>query len=100
MALPPEPSLPSEAAILIERISDASIQGPSLVLMSVSIYDTAWVSMISKNRGGNRYWIFPKSFELILDSQSQEGGWQQYASDVDGILNSMAALLLMLRHPH
>ena len=98
MPLLSEPSLCSEAAILLTYISHASTHGPPLGSMSVSIYDTAWVSMVSKVRDGTRYWLFSQSFELILDSQCQHGGWQQYASDVDGILNTMADMLALSWH--
>lgn len=88
----------SEAAELVRRLAEASTTGPPLGLLSVSIYDTAWVSMISKVRGGSRHWLFPSSFSRILETQSQQGGWEHGVSDVDGIMNSMAALLAIKWH--
>ena len=98
MPLLSKSSLLSEAAILLKYLSDASTHGSPLGSMSLSIYDTAWVSMVSKVRDENRYWLFPQSFELVLDSQCQQGGWPQYDSDLDSILNTMAALLAIRWH--
>jgi hypothetical protein len=66
--------------------------------MSVAIYDTAWVSMVSKVVNGETIWLFPESFQYILDSQQEDGGWETYASTVDGILNTGASLLAMCKH--
>jgi hypothetical protein len=66
--------------------------------MSTAIYDTAWASMVSKDVNGRRHWLFPESFQIILDTQLPEGGWEQYRSEVDGILNTAAALLALLWH--
>lgn len=90
--------LHTEAALLVERLAKSVTVGPSLGLMSVSIYDTAWVSMISKVQNGQRQWLFPESFAVILDSQRTHGGWDPQASAVDSILNTMSALLAMLWH--
>ncbi|KAK6601227.1 hypothetical protein H4I96_06568 [Botrytis cinerea] len=66
--------------------------------MTTTIYDTAWVSMITKTINGDREWLFLSSFTHILDSQRTHGGWDSYASDIDGILNTAAALLSLLKH--
>ena len=65
---------------------------------TVSIYDTAWVSMISRTINGHDEWLFPESFQYILDHQLPEGSWESYASLEDGILNTMAALLALKKH--
>ncbi|KAF2661052.1 Ent-kaurene synthase [Lophiostoma macrostomum CBS 122681] len=65
--------------------------------MSTSIYDTAWVSMVSKPSHGVRVWLFPKSFSYLLEHQSADGGWGG-SSDLDRSLNTMAALLSLLKH--
>ncbi|KAI9886142.1 MAG: hypothetical protein M1823_002045 [Watsoniomyces obsoletus] len=66
--------------------------------LTLAIYDTAWVSMVSKVVDGRRQWLFPECFQFVLDRQRPDGGWESYASEIDGILNTMAALLAMKRH--
>lgn len=67
---------------------------------SVSVYDTAWVSMVSKaNIDGSRRWLFPELFDFVLGTQSSDGSWRETeASPVDVILNTMAGLLTLLVH--
>ncbi|KAF8130949.1 hypothetical protein K438DRAFT_1643310 [Mycena galopus ATCC 62051] len=63
--------------------------------MSPSIYDTAWVSMISKNND----WLFPVAFQYLLDHQNpSSGGWESPSSNTDSILNTLSALLSMKLH--
>ncbi|KAJ6438979.1 Copalyl diphosphate synthase-like protein [Purpureocillium lavendulum] len=67
--------------------------------MSCSAYDTAWVSLVAKVVNGQRQWLFPECFEHLLVTQSDEGGWVNgKASQIDGILNTAAPLLALLRH--
>lgn len=66
--------------------------------MTPAIYDTAWVSMVSKKINGNTQWLFPECFTFLLDTQLPDGGWESYATAYDGILNTMAALLAMKKH--
>lgn len=42
-------------------------------------------------------WLFPESFSFILGSQLPDGGWESYFSIDDGILNTMAAMLAIIR---
>lgn len=63
-----------------------------------SVYDTAWVAMVVKNVDGQRRWLFPSSFEYLINQQQHDGGWQTSSSDADGILNTLAALLAFCRH--
>ena len=79
---------------LVGRCSDEFAQGS----LTLTVYDTAWVSMIMKWVDGEPQWLFPESFRYIMDRQMSDGGWESYASDIDGILNSMAALLAMRKH--
>ena len=70
--------------------------------LTCSVYDTAWVAMVIKNINGQRRWLFPSSFQYLMSHQQQDGGWQTSRSDLDGILNTLAALLAYckhLRHP-
>ncbi|RYP56825.1 hypothetical protein DL771_011600 [Monosporascus sp. 5C6A] len=64
---------------------------------SSSIYDTAWLSMIQKPPGSGT-WLFPECFSFILEHQLSTGAWASYASPVDGILNTAAALLSLKKH--
>ena len=66
--------------------------------MSCSIYDTAWVAMLRKASDGYSRWVFPESFHYIIVSQIPGGGWISYASEIDGILNTLAALLCLCSH--
>ena len=65
--------------------------------MSGSIYDTAWVSMVSKLVEGETTWLFPSSFQCICDTQGESGGWEG-GDPIDEIVNTMACLLAMKRH--
>ncbi|RYP78945.1 hypothetical protein DL769_003110 [Monosporascus sp. CRB-8-3] len=65
--------------------------------MSPSIYDTAWLSMLQKP-GDPKHWLFPECFDYVLKTQLPDGGWPAYASIVDGILNTAAALLAIRKH--
>jgi aphidicolan-16beta-ol synthase/syn-copalyl-diphosphate synthase len=75
--------------------------------MSPVVYDTAWLAMLSRvgPDGSGPFWVFPECFQYILDTQSLDpetgyyaGGWPSYDCPVDGIINTMAALLALLKH--
>lgn len=87
-----------EAAELVRKLKDSQSNEIRSTFFSTSIYDTSWVSMVSKREGPHQRWLFPKSFELLLESQSRQGGWEQGGSKADGILNTLAALLSLLKH--
>ena len=70
----------------------------NLSTITTSIYDTAWLSMISKVDGLVERWLFPESFDYLLSHQLCSGGWESYATEKDGILNSLAALLALMKH--
>ena len=91
-------SLEADASILVGQLASACKDGRPIGSMSASIYDTAWVSMVSKVIDGRRQWLFPDSLQYVLEKQLPDGGWESYASDLDGILNTMAALLAILHH--
>ena len=90
--------LEADASNLVGQLASACKDGRPIGCMSASIYDTAWVSMVSKTVDGRRQWLFPDSFQYVLDKQLPDGGWTSYASDLDGILNTMASLLAMLHN--
>ncbi|KAL1626218.1 hypothetical protein SLS54_003053 [Diplodia seriata] len=66
--------------------------------MSSAVYDTAWVSLITKTVDGSKQWLFPECFYFLLRTQLGNGGWESYASEVDGILNTAASLISLKRH--
>ena len=66
--------------------------------LTVAVYDSAWVSMVSKSIHGDLCWLFPESFQFILEKQQSNGGWESSDSNEDAILDTLAALLAMKRH--
>lgn len=90
--------LEREARALAQHLAQGCTQKYGLGSMTPAIYDTAWVSMISKTVDGNPRWLFPECFQFLLDTQLLDGDWESYASNDDGILNTMAALLALKRH--
>ena len=66
--------------------------------LSCTIYDTAWVSLVTKLQDGKQIWLYPSSFSYVLDNQELDGGWPTYASAIDGIMNTAAGLLTLIRH--
>ena len=85
------------ARLLCKDLVDG-IAKSNLCSLTTTIYDTAWLSMISKKEGGQVHQLFPESFQYILRQQLPNGGWEAYATKEDGILNSLAALLALKRH--
>lgn len=64
-----------------------------------AIYDTAWLAMIVKpNQDHNQDLLFPECLGYLLREQREDGSWESYGSQIDGILNSLAALLAMVKH--
>ncbi|KAF2183913.1 Ent-kaurene synthase [Zopfia rhizophila CBS 207.26] len=90
-------SLKPEASLLIEQLATKIKHGRPSSSMSTSTYDTAWVSMVAKSESNGKRWLFPESFQVILDTQQLDGSWSG-ASELDTILNTMAALLSILMH--
>lgn len=97
-ALQSSTSLDEKAGALLNSLIDSYDQTYGFGSMTCSIYDTAWVAMVYRTVDGEKSWIFPDTFRYLLDSQSSDGGWASYASEVDGILNTMAALLALCEH--
>jgi hypothetical protein len=97
-------TLHHSAATLVDGLTEQIEDEHGLGFMSPAIYDTAWVSMLSKiGTDGQQTWLFPECFEYILQNQLENGSWIAYASQIDGILNTAASLLSLKRHlnrPH
>ena len=87
--------LDNRARQLLQRLTDAYDPVYGLGCFSCAIYDTAWVAMVSKVVNGQIQWLFPSSFRLLLNTQQPDGGWESDLSEVDGILNTMAATLAL-----
>ena len=81
----------------VGRLLEAYVLRRGVCSMSGSIYDTAWVSMVTKPGEREEKWLFPSSFECILDAQSENGGWEG-GDAIDEIVNSLACLLSLKRH--
>ena len=79
---------------LVERYDD----GFGLGTMSASIYDTAWVALVSRTVDNKTRWVFPESFDFIYNSQAADGSWPGDGSVVDSIINTLACLLALKRH--
>ena len=65
---------------------------------TIAIYDTAWVSLVSKQIDQERRWLFPESFHLLLGKQQPDGGWESHGGSDDGLINTLAALLALKKH--
>lgn len=90
-------TIEDQARLLVKHVAN-TITKDTLGTATVAIYDTAWVSMISRIEEAMSRWVFPESFEFLLEQQLPSGGWEACASNSDGILNTLAALLAMKRH--
>ncbi|TLS27948.1 hypothetical protein PpBr36_02003 [Pyricularia pennisetigena] len=66
--------------------------------ISCAIYDTAWVFLVPKEAAGERRWLFPESFRVLLEEQDTDGSWDSAGSQIDGILSTAAGLLSLIRH--
>ncbi|KAI1390886.1 Ent-kaurene synthase [Hypoxylon trugodes] len=83
---------------LLQNTVDSSDQVFGFGSMSCSIYDTAWVSLVTKIIDGKQQWLFPECFDFLLHTQGEDGSWGKTASQIDGILSTGASLLSLLRH--
>lgn len=91
-------NLDNRAAALVKQLADKLGGRNGMGSMSVAVYDTAWVAMVSRRVDCNTVWLFPQSFRYILDQQRDDGSWPSYTSTIDGILNTAASLLCLLKH--
>jgi len=90
--------LKAEAAQLLRSNVQEYEDTKSLGSFSCTVYDTAWVSMLTKVVDGKQIWLFPSSFQYVLNSQQSDGSWVKYRSEIDGIMNTAAGLLALCRH--
>ncbi|KAE9970957.1 hypothetical protein BLS_004670 [Venturia inaequalis] len=94
----PPSTLADEAANLVHQLAHHDDNTYGLGTMTCAVYDTAWVAMVAKEIDGKLTWLFPESFEYLLQRQNEEGSWESYGAEVDGVMNSLAALLALKRH--
>lgn len=88
------------ASELVGSIALCNEMSGEFSTLSSSAYDTAWVSMIKRMENGSSHYIFPESFEWVKRGQLPDGSWASTYSNVDGILNTLAALLAMKVRQH
>lgn len=86
-----------EGKALIQELGEKLESGRPFGSFSPSIYDTAWLARI-RTRGSQPEWLFPQCFEHLLQTQEPSGGWPVHASEMDGILATMAALVALREH--
>ena len=84
---------------LVGKLAERLRSEGDLGFMSCTIYDTAWIACIEKGHEDGRVeWLFPKSFQHILDHQLPSGGWPSQGSIEGDALNSLAAIFAFCRH--
>lgn len=86
-----------EARAVIKQLACRLEHNLAIGSFSPAIYDTAWLAMVCKG-GSDPAWLFPECFNFLLLTQNDDGGWPAYASEVDGILNTMAATIALRKH--
>jgi aphidicolan-16beta-ol synthase/syn-copalyl-diphosphate synthase len=99
-SLNPE-QLREKAADLVRQLAQGCSAGGSIGSFSTVAYESSWVSLVQKKEAnGEKKWRFPECFQYLLDTQDQNGGWtrSRCPSEVDAILNALAALLALKKH--
>lgn len=92
-------ALENKARLLVRQAFESYHPVYGFSTTSCQVYDTAWVAMISKEVDGKKQWLFPSSFQYILRTQANDGGWGRHPSTKTvGVLDTAAALLALLRH--
>ncbi|KAL8723098.1 MAG: hypothetical protein Q9181_007358 [Wetmoreana brouardii] len=91
-------AIKTDAARLVKSLVEKYQEAGALGSLSCTVYDTAWVSMVNKVIDGKAVRLFPSSFQYILDSQQPDGGWLSYGSEINGIMNTAAALHALCHH--
>nr|BAD29971.1 aphidicolan-16b-ol synthase [Neocamarosporium betae] len=89
----------AQARSLITRIVHNSDDVYGFGTLSCTVYDTAWVALVTKHVNGIKHWLFPESFHYILASQCDDGTWcEDKTAQFDGVLNTIAGLLVLKRY--
>jgi len=92
-------NLAKAASLVLELAQGCSAHG-SIGSFSAVAYESAWVSLVQKkDANGAKQWRFPECFQYLIDTQHQDGDWTgTRLSEVDCILNALAALLSLKKH--
>jgi hypothetical protein len=85
-----------EGEAMIRELGKKLDNAENIGSFSPSIYDTAWLARIRLPDDSG--WLFPDSFEYLLTLQQPQGDWTPERSQIDGILNTMAALVALKEH--
>ncbi|KAJ4150431.1 hypothetical protein LMH87_011181 [Akanthomyces muscarius] len=85
---------------LLQTIAQNTHEKYGFGTLTCTIYDSAWVALVKKpDQTGKVQWLFPESFAYIIKMQCADGGWMSNTkAQVDGILNTMAGLLVLKRY--
>ncbi|KAE9384770.1 hypothetical protein BT96DRAFT_1026800 [Gymnopus androsaceus JB14] len=86
---------------LLQKLVGLYDAGTGMGTWSISIYDTAWVSLVSRpDPEGSIRWVFPECFEFICNAQLVDGSWRAPGCNDfdDAIINTLACLLSLKRH--
>ena len=104
MSLPDGMDPHTRANMLVRQLVDEHDPKYGVGSLTCSVYDTAWVAMIAKQTPYQpTRWLFPSALDYLLKSQRSDGGWHTSSSEIDAILNTLAASLALCRHiaaPH
>ncbi|KAI0009517.1 aphidicolan-16beta-ol synthase [Xylariaceae sp. FL0662B] len=91
--------LVKDAKSLIQKIAFNTDDKYGFGTLTCTVYDTAWVALVTKPIDGKKRWLFPESFQYLLDTQSDDGSWSgDTGAQIDGVLNTIAALLVFKRY--
>lgn len=91
-------NLSTQAKALLQRVLGRRDPFYGFGGMSCTVYDTAWVSMVTEMSHGVKQWLFPESFHYIISTQLENGGWEATTSQTDGILNTASSLYSLIKH--
>ncbi|KAF2184211.1 hypothetical protein K469DRAFT_689529 [Zopfia rhizophila CBS 207.26] len=91
-------SIEGQACALIERLAYGCEDPDGFGSFTPAVYDTAWMSMVTKDVDGSQQLLFPNCLLYLLREQLEDGGWASYSSPVDGVLNGLAALLALSKY--
>lgn len=88
------------AKLLLQTITQNTHEKYGFGTLTCTVYDSAWVALVKKpDQNGKAQWLFPESFAYILKMQCADGGWMTNSkAHVDGILSTMAGLLVLKRY--
>ena len=91
-------SLDARANALVQRLGNGAERGNAFGSMTSTLYDTAWVSMVTKKIDGQTQWLFPETFQYVLDAGTLDAPAGPCVSDASDLLNVIAALLAVKTH--